>query len=431
MSGSSPAPPSGAPHVALSGGFAECIDAVPDATLVVDRAGRILMANPPAATMFGRPSAALVGDSVDSLVPERYRAAHYKLRSTFLDHPRARMMGAGHALYGVRRDGTEFPAEVSLGPVDVQGELVIMSTIRDLTDRRAFDHESAYFRTVVESSHDAIIGEDVEGVILSWNTGAEVLLGLHGADAIGQSMAMLFPPGREHELPELLRRIRAGEHIEDHQTVWQRRNGTPVDVSLTISPMRDGFDGIVGASVVARDIGARLRYEEQLRRLAEHDPLTGLRNRRRFERDVNEEIGRGHRYGEQACLLMIDIDGFKAVNDAHGHRIGDRMLRAIAEAMKQRLRDSDVVARIGGDEFAVLIPYADLLQGEVIADDLRSVINECVIDTEDGEPVRVTACVGLVPIDSESTDVVDVLDRADRKMYLEKSRQVQARGVDV
>jgi diguanylate cyclase (GGDEF)-like protein len=177
---------------------------------------------------------------------------------------------------------------------------------------------------------------------------------------------------------------------------------------------------VIGASTIARDISVRLRYQEQLRRLAEHDSLTGLRNRRRFERDIAEQVGRARRYGELATLLMIDLNGFKRINDTYGHRIGDRVLKTIAAALKSRLRETDVVARVGGDEFAVLMPYANAEQGAIIACDVAEVVNGCRVETDDHRLVQVSASVGHVQIDAHTTSDEDVMVEADRLMYEEK-----------
>jgi diguanylate cyclase (GGDEF)-like protein len=178
--------------------------------------------------------------------------------------------------------------------------------------------------------------------------------------------------------------------------------------------------------VIARDISARLRYQEQLRHLAEHDALTGLLNRRQFEREVSEQVGRAHRYGELSTLLMIDVDGFKQINDTYGHRVGDRALKTIADALKRRLRDTDQVARVGGDEFAVLLPYAGAEQGGDIAADLQGLISGCSVEVEDSE-VHLSMSIGLVQIDKDTKDDESVFIEADKLMYEEK-RQAKARA---
>ncbi|HVA09760.1 MAG TPA: diguanylate cyclase, partial [Acidimicrobiales bacterium] len=279
---------------------------------------------------------------------------------------------------------------------------------------------AAHFKAVVESSHDAIISKDLSGIITSWNAGAEHLFGYSAAEVIGKPVAILATPGRDDEVSDLLRRVRTGAQVDDFETVKERKDGSQVEVSLTMSPMRDRSGRIFGASTIARDISERLRYQEQLRRLAEHDPLTGLRNRRRFERDIDEQVGRARRYGEQATLLVIDLNGFKRINDTFGHRNGDRALKAVSAALKSRLRETDVVARLGGDEFAILLPYSNTEQGTIIAEDLRRTIDECSIDLEGIARVQVTASVGIVQIDGHTESQDEIMAEADRLMYLDK-----------
>ena len=107
--------------------------------------------------------------------------------------------------------------------------------------------------------------------------------------------------------------------------------------------------------VHVEDISVRKRMEASLQRLADHDPLTDLWNRRRFEEELRRQVARCRRYGEKAALLLMDLDGFKAVNDSFGHKAGDDLLKLVAAALQQRVRGTDAVARLGGDEFAVLL----------------------------------------------------------------------------
>jgi diguanylate cyclase len=123
---------------------------------------------------------------------------------------------------------------------------------------------------------------------------------------------------------------------------------------------------------------------------------------------------------------MIDVDGFKQINDTYGHRVGDRALKTIADALKRRLRDTDQVARVGGDEFAVLLPYAGAEQGGDIAADLQGLISGCSVEVEDSE-VHLSMSIGLVQIDKDTKDDESVFIEADKLMYEEK-RQAKARA---
>ena len=211
---------------------------------------------------------------------------------------------------------------------------------------------------------------------------------------LGKSLSVLIPAGRDEELSSLLRRVAAGELIEDFETVRQRKDGTPVDVAVTISPIRDAHGAIIGATTIARDISARLRHEEQLRVASEEDPLTGLFNRRSFERDLNAQIARSHRYPEPFAVLILDLNHFKQINDTYGHRAGDDALKHVATVLTQRLRQTDVIARIGGDEFAVLLPHVNQSETEAMVDELRSTILESPIELETGDTVNLSVSIG-------------------------------------
>jgi diguanylate cyclase (GGDEF)-like protein/PAS domain S-box-containing protein len=404
----------------------------PDALLVVDAPGTIVLANAQVEALFGYSRDELIGQAVELLVPERLRARHRPDRERFTADPHQRGMGIGLDLYGRRRDGSEFLVEISLSPVRTDSGLLVCSAIRDITARRQAEKVAFHFAAVVESSHDAIVGMELDGTISSWNAAAAALYDYQPDQMIGRNISLLTPPGRPDELTDLLRRVRVGERVEDLETVHARRDGRRIQVSVTVSPIRDRTGAVIGVSTIARDIGERLRYQQQLEFLAEHDGLTGARNRRRFETDVTEQVRRSRRYGDTAALLLIDVDGMKQINDTHGHRAGDQALRAIAGTLTARLRDTDRVARIGGDEFAVLLPYASEEQAALVAGSLREGVAETEVTAEmagclDADAqLRLSISIGVVMIDRDTPDVEAIMVEADRAMYRDKRRSYDA-----
>jgi diguanylate cyclase (GGDEF)-like protein/PAS domain S-box-containing protein len=207
--------------------------------------------------------------------------------------------------------------------------------------------------------------------------------------------------------------------------------GETMSALLSISLVRDQADAPLHFIVQMQDISERKHLEEHLRHLADHDPLTGLRNRRLFEHDLRQQIGRSQRYAEQAALLAIDLDGFKLVNDRHGHKVGDDALKAVARTLTRRLRATDLVARLGGDEFAVLLPHMDLPGTEIVAKDLMQVIDACTVDAGDSV-VRLAGSVGFALIDRHTSSNDAVLVAADREMYeVKRARAAEGRGVPV
>jgi diguanylate cyclase (GGDEF)-like protein len=163
----------------------------------------------------------------------------------------------------------------------------------------------------------------------------------------------------------------------------------------------------------------RYRYEQQLAHLADHDPLTGLANRRRFDAELGRHVDECRRYGVRGALLLLDLDHFKAVNDTLGHAAGDELLTMVGQILRTRLRSTDVVARLGGDEFGVLLPHADLKGAELVARSIVQEIRDRLADVDDSRS-RVTASVGGVLVEETDVTVAGVLSAADEAMYAAK-----------
>jgi PAS domain S-box-containing protein len=265
----------------LSGDFLETF---PDALVAVDGKGVILQVNSQVEELFGYNRSQLIGKRIEMLVPERFRGQHTSHREGFAAHPKTRRMGAGLELYGRRRNGSEFPVEISLSPVSIEGGMIVLSAIRDVTDRKRIEqelrraHEELTRRTseqigeyrarlasIIDSSEDAILAKTLEGTITNWNRGAERIYGYSPEEVIGKNIAMLVPEDRPDEIPEILRKIARGEGIEHYESVRLTKDGRRLNVSISVSPLRDTNGEIVGASAIARDITEQRRAEDQLR----------------------------------------------------------------------------------------------------------------------------------------------------------------------
>jgi diguanylate cyclase (GGDEF)-like protein len=232
--------------------------------------------------------------------------------------------------------------------------------------------------------------------------------------------AALVERGRRVAGPELARDEAAVApiHIADRTWLLLVRDPNPpgVDLAVTIVVVGLSLAGLLAALVLVWSRGERMH---ELAREASHDPLTGLKNRRRFEEELRAELARSHRYGVPGALLMLDLDHFKQVNDTLGHPAGDTVLAQIAAVLRGRARETDVLARLGGDEFAIVLPRCELDEAVEVAGEIRAAIRERIAD-EPGVP-PITASIGIAPFGTgQRLSYESALARADAAMYAAK-----------
>ena len=236
---------------------------MPDAAIVVDGDGRIVLANPAAADLFGYGPDDLAAHPIELLVPERFRARHRADRQAYAAAPRARPMGAGQELTGRRQDGSEFPVDISLAPLPDTGDLVI-AAVRDASDRHAAQHARSQLATIVESSVDGIVALSMDGMISSWNPGAEQLFGYCPTEVLGVHVSRLVPEHCSPDLEELLEAALSSTSTAPRDTAWQCRDGSLLDVAMSISPLKDAAGRMTGFSALLRNVTQRKRRERQL-----------------------------------------------------------------------------------------------------------------------------------------------------------------------
>ncbi|MGW1724183.1 PAS domain S-box protein [Streptomyces sp. NPDC002306] len=249
--------------------FRGLLEAAPDAMVIVDDSGAIKLVNAQTEALFGYHRKELLDHPVELLIPQRFRAQHTQHRGGYTANRQVRPMGAGLELHGVRKDGTEFPVEISLSPLETEEGLLVSAAVRDVSDRKAAEARINELAALVESSQDAILAKTLDGYITYWNAAAQRLYGYTAEEAIGRHVSLLAPSEREDEISALLERLRHGEKVEHFETLRVTRTGGLLDVDVTLWPTRDTHGTVVGACAIVRDISDRKRAEAELTALYE------------------------------------------------------------------------------------------------------------------------------------------------------------------
>lgn len=257
------------------------MESAPNAVVVVDGRGRIVITNSEADRMFGYGRKELIGETIEILIPMAARGRHTHLRERFVAQERTRPMGTTRELVALRKDGTEFPVEVGLGRLQTDAGVLITSAIADITARKQAEASISRLAAIVQSADEAIVGETLEGTITAWNAAAERIYGFLAEEVIGRHVSMLCPSVKhEEEVGEILVEITAGRIVEQFETTRRRKDGRLIDISLSASPVRDADGRVTGVCAVVRDISERRKAanalaeaEERFRGAFEEAPI--------------------------------------------------------------------------------------------------------------------------------------------------------------
>lgn len=525
------------------------VETARDVVVTINERSEILYINAAAEKLFGYRVAEMIGQNLSMLMPERLRSRHRMSFERYLHTGQRHMKWDGVELVGRHRDGSEIPLEVSFGETSHGGLRLFTGVMRDVTRRKQAEESNRWLATLVESSGDAVIGKTLDGVVLSWNQGAEKIYGYTAEEMIGRPISVLTPPDRLDDMLRILESIRSGVEIHRFETERVRKDGQRIFVALTISPIRDASGAIRGASTVARDITDRKRADQALLRsqsflaqaqeiggigswvsslgpdkrlwwsresylifgvaedsaidndtffgvvhpddrepirqavqqaIAEHRPytidhriilpdgterwvteradityddlgrpvnlvgvvqditdrkrieqtiqrlafvdsLTDLPNRASLLQRLKDAIIDAEAKHQALGLLLINIKDFRDINDTLGHENGDRFLVEVASRLRDTIWESDTIARLTGDEFAVLLPRL------ARRDDIELVVRKILdalkpVVTITGIPLEVRPAIGVALYPDHGMDASVLYQHADVALNASKTK---------
>ncbi|HUO98992.1 MAG TPA: PAS domain S-box protein, partial [Rhizomicrobium sp.] len=316
-----------------------------DGIMVIDDCGLVQVYNEACERLFLYPPDEVLGRNVSMLMPSPYREAHDKYIRDYKTTGNARIIGVGREVLGRRKDGSVFPMYLSVGEGQIQDRKVFVGIIHDLTplyrERSAYDQERAHLAMIVESSNDAIMSETLEGVITTWNQAAGRMFGYTASEIIGQSVTRLFPSSRQDEEVGILEGIRQGEATQHYETERVRKNGELIQVSVTVSPIRDASGKVIGASKTVRDISERKAAQERLQALS-----TELTHVARVSEMGQLSAAIAHELNQPLTAVLNYTNVGKRLIAAADPAAAAKAYEAVSKAGEQAVRAGQIIRRL-------------------------------------------------------------------------------------
>ena len=409
--------------------FETLANTMPEVALV--HTSTILHANEAAGALFGVAPEALRGKQITDLMRPAYRALMRKHVSTSLEGNLPIEPIEAQLING---DESTPWIQLFSRRLDYGGQPALVSVARDITHRKSLEASlgrgKLQARVTLESIGEGVITTDAAGTIDYMNEAAEQLLGISRSVAIGKKLPELIGLLDEVERTSLgdpvalclaeRRRVNLGRRA----LLVSKQSKREFSTELTASPIRGPERELAGCVIIFHDVTEMRGLTREMSYQASHDALTGLVNRAEFQRRLELALNATRSEGTGHVVCYLDLDRFKVVNDTCGHMIGDNLLREIASLLKDKVRDSDTVARVGGDEFAMLLWGCPLEKARQIADDVVQAVHDYQFSWRD-RIFDLGVSIGLVEVGPESGSGETALSAADSACYVAKQ---QGRG---
>ena len=410
------------------------LDSALDGVISIDASGCLIDFNPAAEAIFGWKKAEILGRSMaDLLVPAQHRDAHHQGLARFVQTRQSRILNQRIEITALRRDGTEFPVELAITSIRQNDSDLFTAYIRDITQRRLAEDRLRLAANVFTHAREGILITDAAGSIMDVNDAFTRITGYTRGEALGRNPRLLGS-GRQSAAfyADMWRDLIEQDHWFGE--IWNRRkDGEVYAETLTISAVRDAQGQTAQYVALFSDITERKQMEESVRQLAFNDALTGLPNRRLLLDRLSQAMASSKRYVSYGAVMFLDLDNFKPLNDTHGHGVGDLLLIEAAARLEACVRESDTVARFGGDEFVVILTNLDaqradsVIQAQAVARKILSSLSQPYRlanqqpGTTDLVEHRCSASIGVAMFLDHGQAGERLLQRADTAMYRAKS----------
>ncbi len=392
-----------------------------DSIVILNRLGRISGFYRSAQKMFGYKEYELLGKPVSVLFPAPHNRHFDSLINRCKDDEQLSIFEQAKSL---RKNGEIFHSDVAINTIFEGKDMQFIITIKDITERQialeALHREKEQAQVTLSCIADGVITTDIIGQINFVNPAALKLTGYQIDELMHKRLDRVISIQSDRSQLPVFECIETGLQVDSVSgDVLIAKNGHQIVIHQVASPIHNQIGDTTGAVLIFRDVSKSHRLASRLSWQASHDELTQLYNRREFERQLESFIDAARNDQSEHCLCFIDLDKFKVVNDTCGHAAGDELLRQLADIFRIKVRGADTLARMGGDEFAIILNKCSLAPAVAIAEDIRCAI-EAFRFGWGGQSFQVGVSIGLVLIDADSPDAEEVFKAADSACYAAK-----------
>ena len=390
------------------------LDHAAEGIIVLDDQQNIDTFNPAAEKLFGYKNVEISGKPIQWLIP------HFDASVNESHKP-----DNEHEVYGRHFNGSSVPMRVRISEMQRDDVTYFTLLVADISERKAsqrmlLEAESRY-RNLVETAHDLVWSTDAEGRWIYLNKAVAHIYGYEPEEMLGRFFTDYGAPESEERDAKAFEQALSGHDLLQYETVHLDQQGHRRYISFNARPTFGSNGEVILVSGTARDITEQKQFEKELTYQAQHDNLTGLHNRSYFQSELERVTSRIARSAAECALLYLDLDQFKYVNDTVGHAAGDRLLKECTELLTKNIRDGDLLARFGGDEFTIILYNIDHDHAIPVAENIRSMFEHYRF-YDSGKTFNVTCSIGLTIIDSNTESAEDALSRADLACNISKTQ---------